>query len=375
MPVAILAAVLFLLGSPSAIWAEVTRVAITSRAVVADGQPFGATGAYEKLTGTVEYALDPADRHNTRIVELEHATRGSDGRVHFTSDMYVLRPVDAAKGNGVLLFEISNRGGKFLVSLFNRARASTDPTAPGDFGDGFLMREGYTLVWIGWEFDVASPLLRIDAPMAALPAGPIIAPLSIEIIVNQRTAEASLIDLPELPPVRYLPVNENSPSDVLTVRDRFWDRPATVPREKWRFVSDASGAPKLRLDGGFEPGRYYQVTYQATGARVAGAGLAAIRDAASAFRYRSDLPVSGKSAYVFGLSQSGRFLREFLYDGFNADEGDRRVFDAVWPHIAGAARGSFNERFATPIRGELFGATQFPFTDVSAGAKIDRVTP
>ena len=96
---------------------------------------------------------------------------------------------------------------------------------------------------------------------------------------------------------------------------------------------------------------------------VAGVGLAAIRDAASAFRYRSDLPVRGRAAYVFGISQTGRFLRQFLYDGFNADESDRRVFDAVWAHIAGAARGSFNERFATPSQGDMFEPTQFPFAD------------
>jgi hypothetical protein len=128
-------------------------------------------------------------------------------------------------------------------------------------------------------------------------------------------------------------------------------------------VVDAGKPPKIQLDGGFDPGRYYRVTYHATGALVAGAGLAAIRDAAAAFRYRSDLPVHGTSAYIFGVSQSGRFLRQFLNDGFNADEQNRRVFDAVWAHIAGAARGSFNERFATPVSGAVFSPTRFPFTD------------
>ena len=365
MPLAILAVVLFLFGFPASISAEVTRVTIASRVVVAGGQAFGATGPYEKLVGTIEFALDPADRHNGRIVDLEHAARSSDGRVHFTSDLYVLRPVEAARGNGVLLFEISNRGGKGLLTRFNRASANTDPSAPADFGDGFLMREGYTLVWVGWEFDVPAPLLRIEAPPAALPTGSIVAPLKVELIVNQRSAEALLIDAPTgRPPVRYLPADANNPSDVLTVRDRFWDQPVTLPRESWRFVTDGSDAPKLRLEGGFEPGRIYEVMYQATGARVAGAGLAAIRDAASAFRYRSDLPVSGRSAYVFGSSQSGRFLREFLYTGFNADERDRRVFDAVWPHIAGAAWGPFNERFAKATHGSSFIATRFPFTDL-----------
>jgi hypothetical protein len=96
---------------------------------------------------------------------------------------------------------------------------------------------------------------------------------------------------------------------------------------------------------------------------VAGVGLAAIRDAASAFRYRADLPVRGQTAYVFGISQSGRFLREFLHDGFNTDERDRRAFDLVWAHVAGAGQGSFNERFALPGYSS-FPATRFPYTDL-----------
>ena len=102
--------------------------------------------------------------------------------------------------------------------------------------------------------------------------------------------------------------------------------------------------------------------FAATGARVAGVGMAAIRDAASAFRYRADLPVRGRNAYVFGISQSGRFLRQFLHDGFNTDERDRRAFDLVWAHIAGAGQGSFNERFALPGYSS-FPATRFPYTD------------
>jgi len=151
---------------------------------------------------------------------------------------------------------------------------------------------------------------------------------------------------------------------VLTVRDRFWDKGEVIPRERWRFVVGPGNLPQLRLETGFEPGRYYRVTYRAAGALVAGVGLAAIRDAAAAFRYRSDLPIHGQRAYAFGVSQAGRFLRQFLYEGFNVDERDRRVFDAMWIHIAGAARLGFNERFATSTLAELFTATQFPFADV-----------
>ena len=143
----------------------------------------------------------------------------------------------------------------------------------------------------------------------------------------------------------------------------FGTSPYAIPRDRWRFATDSSGVPKLQLDGGFDPGRWYRVTYRPSRPVVAGVGLAAFRDAASAFRYRSDLPVHGRTTYLFGISQTGRFVRQFLYEGFNVDESGRRVFDAAWAHIAGAARGSFNERFAAPSQGDLFETTQFPFTD------------
>lgn len=351
---------------PSTTLAEVTRVTITSKTVVADGHSFGASGPYEKLVGRIEFALAPDDPHNRRIVDLRHAPRGADGRVHFSSDLYVIRPVDAGKGNGVLLFEVVNRGNKGLLARFNRdVTRSDDPTTLAHFGDGFLMREGYTLVFVGWEFGLAAPEMTITAPAARLPADAALDPIHVDIIVNARATEAYLVDEPTRAPVAYPPADLAAAGDQLTVRDRFWDEPVVVPRERWRFVPDAEGIPRVHLDGGFDPGRWYRVTYRATRPVVAGVGLAAIRDAASAFRYRSDLPIHGRATYAFGNSQTGRFLRLFLYQGFNADERNRRVFDAVWVHIAGAARGNFNSRFAAPDHGDMFESTQFPFADAA----------
>ena len=334
--------------------AEVTSVTIASRTVVADGRAFGSVGSYEKLVGRVEFALDPADPHNTPIVDLQHAPRAADGRVHFSSDLYVLRPVDAARRNGVLLFEISNRGRKGLLTRFNAAPDSADPTSAADFGDGFLMRDGYTLVWVGWEFDVAASLVKVDAPLITAPSNP---PLRVPFILDRPENEALLSDAP-----LYPPADPAERAATLTVRDRFPDAPTPIARDRWRFVP-AAGAPRVALDGGFAPGRLYEVTYTASARRVAGVGMAAIRDAAAAFRSRTDLPIAGTTTYVFGASQSGRFLRDFLHDGFNADERNRRAFDAVWPHIAGAAGGSFNETFATPTSLTSYRATRFPFTD------------
>ena len=355
-----------ILAQPLSTSAEVTNVTVTSRTVLAGGQSFGSTGPYERLAGRIDFALDPADPHNVGIVDLNHARRDSDGRVHFSSDLNVLRPSDPTKGNGVLLFHISNRGVMDLLGTFNRGNAGD-----GGVGDGLLMRDGYTMVFVGWEFDVPAPRLRIEAPAAIFPAGSSADSLSVEIMVNERAAEAFLIDDPAgRPPAIYPPAESSNPKDVLIVRDHFLETGTTIPRARWRFVAGPNGLPKIQLDGGFDPGRFYRVTYYASAPVVAGVGLAAIRDAAAAFRYRSDLPIHGQAAYAFGQSQAGRFLRQFLYDGFNVDERDRRVFDAIWVHKAGAARGSYNERFATPSTGDLFRPTRFPFSD-SEQADID----
>jgi hypothetical protein len=335
-------------------FAEVTKVTIATKATVADGQSFGKTGPYEKLVGTIEFALDPTERHNKAIADLEHATKGPDGKVHFSADLFVLQPVDSSKGNGVLLFEISNRGSKGMLGRFNRAPASTDPTTAAQMGDGFLMREGYTLVWVGWQFDVAADALGIEAPTVNVPGR-----VTVTTIQNDKRTDATFGDLPGV----YTPADPNEPTATLTVRNLFHEKPTVLPRSSWRFGTPANnGRPRVLLDTGFEPGRVYELDFAAAGARVAGVGLAAIRDAASAFRYRTDLPVRGRTAYVFGISQSGRFLRQFLHDGFNADERDRRAFDLVWAHIAGAGQGSFNERFALPGYSS-FPATRFPYTD------------
>jgi len=339
---------------PTFTFAEVTKVNVTSRVTVANGQAFGKTGPYEKLTGTIDFAVDPKEPHNARITDIDRATPAADKRVHFTSDVMVLKPVDPARGNGVLLFEVVNRGNILLLNKFNSAASSRNPTTTEEFGNGYLMREGYTLVFVGWEFDLAPGILRVEAPKI----DGLIEPITVPFILDSRQNETELDDVP-----LYAPANPADAASVLTVRDHYWDKPTPIARTKWHFVTGRPGAPRLALDGGFDPGRLYAVTFKATGARVAGVGLAAIRDAASAFRYRTDLPVRGTTVYVQGESQDGRFLRQFLYDGFNADEQDRRVFDAVWAHIAGSARGTFNQRFGMPISASvLLTPTRFPFT-------------
>ena len=346
---------------------------IASRMVVAGGQWFGAAGPYEKIAGTVYFELDPADPHNKAITDLDLAPRNARGRVEFSADFFILAPQDPARASGSVLFEISNRGNKGLLTTFNRGSASSDPMQPEHFGDGLLMRNGFTLVWIGWEFDVAG--LKVMPPLATKNGSPLIETIAAQIVVDARATEASFSDVP-----RYAPFDMNDETATLTVRDRIWDRPTTLPRRSWQFVAPVTpgtgrcagmSCPRISMASGFEPGRIYEVKYRASNPPVAGVGMAAIRDFASAMKYGGEVPAHGKYLHIYGASQSGRFLRQYLYDGFNADEKGRKVFDGAMPHIAGAGRGDFNARFSQAVGLDQYAALKFPFTDA---AEQDPVT-
>ncbi len=360
----------FALGLASATTAEVTRVAITSRIVVANGQWFGTAGPYEKISGTVFFELDPAAPRNKAIADLDLAPRNARGRVEFSADLFILAPQDPGRASGSVLFEISNRGNKGLLTTFNRGTGSLDPTLPEHFGDGMLMRNGFTLVWVGWEFDVGPlPLLSVKAPIATRHGAPLIETIAASFVVDASAAEAGVSDVP-----KYAPIDLNDPTAQLTVRNRVWDTPTVLPRAAWKLVTAEPSAttarcgadcPRVALASGFEPGRIYELRYRAQNPPVSGVGLAAVRDVASAVRNGNStiVPVRGRYLHVFGSSQSGRFLRLFLHDGFNLDERGRKVFDGVMPHIAGAARADFNHRFSQAVGLDQFAALRFPFTD------------
>src|SRR5216684_2583924 len=151
--------------------ARVVRVEITSRTDINNGKAFGLASAYEKIQGRVYFSVDPANPHNRQIVDLDKAPRNAQGEVEFSADLYLLKPKDMNKGNGAVLFEVSNRGGKGILRIVNGGGNPADPAT--EFGDGFLMRQGYTIAWVGWEYDVAdqNQNLRLDAPVARDPDG------------------------------------------------------------------------------------------------------------------------------------------------------------------------------------------------------------
>src|SRR5215467_12135644 len=162
---------LLLAATTSAADARVTRIEITKREPFAAGQAFGSTGAYEKIVGRYHGALDPSHPLNAAIVDLDKAPRNAQGLVEYSSDFYILKPVDLAKGNGALLYDVNNRGNMRALAQFNSAAASNDPATREHAGNGFLMRHGFALVWSGWipGLPAQGNLLRIEVPSAAGP--------------------------------------------------------------------------------------------------------------------------------------------------------------------------------------------------------------
>jgi hypothetical protein len=338
----------------------VTTLEILRREPVLDGVPFGAGGAYEKIAGIVRFAVDPALPVHAPIADLGVAPRNGQGLVESWADVYVLRPVGG--GNRRLLLDVPNRGRKMALALFNSVLRSNDPTTAADFGNGFLMRHGYTVAWVGWQHDVPREdgMMALTAPRVAGVSGR----LRCQFRPNTRVASLPLADRYHVP---YSAARLDDPTAVLTVREHGGAPAATVPRQRWRFAPDAS---HVWLDGDFQPGRIYECFYDAENPPVVGLGLTAVRDTAGFLRFGSTgqgNPCAGllDLSYVFGISQSGRFLRHLLYLGLDEDEEGRLVFDAVIPHVAGGRRGEFNLRFGQPsLNARHAVSSLFPFTDV-----------
>jgi hypothetical protein len=359
-------ALITLLLCSSDVAASVTRLRIERREVVLNGQPFGAAGPYEKLAGKVEFALDPALPQNRGIVDLQLAPKNAQGLVEFSADFYLLKPVDPIRGNGRLFYEAGNRGSKRILPVFQDAANSADPTTPQEFGNGALMRQGFTLLWMGWQWDVPEGRMRMEIPIATSGGQPITGWVRGNFIPGAGATSALIADRGHQP---YPVVEPTSAEHRLLVRTLPTDPPREIARDTWRFT----GPGTITLDRGFEPGLIYDVVYRARDPRVIGVGLAGTRDIVSFFKHATAAqgnPMPGITAAMgWGVSQTGRFLRHFVYEGFNEDERGRIVFEGLIDQVGGAGRGSFNHRFGQQSRDQLqhfnilYPVDMFPFTD------------
>jgi hypothetical protein len=323
----------------------------------------------------VFFAVDPKHPANQTVIDLELAPRNAADLVEFSADVEWLAPKDLGKANGAVLYDVQNRGNKVAPGMFNTG------------ADEFLMRKGYVVLWSGWiaQTQPGEGRLRLRAPPALREGKPLIGLVRAEVVPEAAAERHTLAQWAHQG--SFEPTERGARDAVLTWRLREKDARSVIPREQWRLEKrwiEADGErgemPQIDLvvPGGLQPGYIYELVYEAQGSLVQGLGLAGIRDLVAFLKYeasdKNPFVVAGtksssmKFAYGFGVSQSGRCLRQFLYDGFNADEQGRQVFDAVMPHVAGGGLGFFNHRFASPTRhnsqhdNHLFPADQFPFT-------------
>lgn len=350
LPAYVLAA---LVAVASAASGEVTRVDVTSR------KPVGSSG-YEKIVGTAHFAVNPKDPHNRVIADIDKAPVNAAGLVEFSGDIVILRPLDAAKSNGVALIDVVNRGRKTIMTTFNRG-AIADADKDADLGDAFLTRQGYTLVFVGWEFDVSRQpaSMRLDVPAAQVASGLVHG----DFTPNDAAPEQTVTDL-----AGYLPAQPEAADTTLTMRDGPFGRPEVINRSRFTVKGNT-----VTLTGGFTAGRTYQLSYRPEKFPVSGLGMAAFRDVSTWVRHAPDALARAPKTIAFGSSQSGRFLRTFLYYGFNNDEKGRQVFDGVMAHIAGGARLSMNLRGAEPTALSMYEIATFPFTPSSQRDPISGV--
>jgi hypothetical protein len=373
--------------APGPAGAELVALDIHQRQAFAGGMSFGKTGPYEKLVGVARFAVDPGHVRNKAIVDLTLAPRNDRGKVEFEADIFILAPKDPARGNGAILYDVNNRGNKLALGFFNGA-GGNDPTKKADAGNGFLFRRGYTIVWCGWigELLPGGGRMLLRVPVATDNGKPIRGVVRYEMSTDQPATT--------LPLSRreghgcYGPSKRGEAEGVLTWRMRETDRRVKIPRAQWSLerppipkvehgVHGTLAPIRLRVQGGFRPGYIYELVCEAEGPIVQGLGFAAVRDLLSFLRHdgsgRNPLrTANGKPAirrvHGFGVSQSGRFLRNLVYLGFNADEAGRKVFDGLMPHVAGGGLGFFNHRFAQPTRynsqheDHLYPGDYFPFT-------------
>jgi len=354
--------------------ARVLRVETANCTDVLGGKEFGNAGAYERITGRIYFSLAVNNPHNQRIVDLGNAVNLKKGEVEFSADFIAVQPKDAHKGNGSMLLEVPNRGRGRILSLVDGG----DWDLAADAGDAWLLRSGFTVVSLGWQWDAAgADALRFSAPLAKENGKTITGLLRGDLMPSKVMAEIPLghLILGNIGGSEYPVAAPDDPRNVLTIRDSRNGQRTIIPRSEWQFAQIVDGklAPSdrhIHLNGGFQPGKIYEYVYVVADPVVAGGGFAAIRDFASYAKHDSNAVTPAARVYGEGISQNGRFLRDFLYQGFNADQEGRIALDGVLAHVAGAGRGSFNYRFAQPSRdaqptSSIFFPTDiFPFTDL-----------
>jgi hypothetical protein len=335
-----------------------------------EGKTFGTVGAYEKLRGTAFGELDPRDARNAVITDIELAPRNTGGKVTYSMDVYILKPFDLNKGNNRLFFEVNNRGNKLYGDL-NRSSGGNNPTTAAHAGDAWLMHQGYSIAWNGWDFGAAPGndrlTINVGPALKNADGSDITGPSYEYIVFDNATAMSSTLAYPA--------ASLDKSKASLTVRDHLMQAPAPVPASGWDYTSSAGTAIKLTA-GAFKQSAIYEFSYTAKDPVVAGLGLAATRDfisflrhaAADDFGNPNPLAHHVRHTYAFTVSQPARYLNDYETLGFNEDESGRRVIDGILNWLGAGDGVAINFRFAQTGRTERnrqnhrYPEANFPFT-------------
>lgn len=384
-PVAVLWAAAVLCATPSKSFAApgVTRVEVHRVEPAFEGREFGSAGQYEWVDGKLFAELDPADPHNVVIVNLDHAPRNSLGFVEYAAEFRILKPVDMSRGNGTIFYDVMNRGTQRAFNIVQDflPNYGVFPETAEDIGDGFHLSLGYTMIWSGWQASATGERIGAELPIAVNDDGtPIRAWRTTELRGN--SGSTAIEDR------LYPSVAETMAEAKLYRRARPHAEPELLPRESWSFATCEGGNDPVPsnvdvcLDGGFSANAIYYLVHEVQNPIIMGIGFAAVRDAVSFFRYDTteNNPLvalyggagaarnSIDAALVWGQSQPGRYIRDFIYHGFNRDLAGRSTFDGAFVVTAGARKTFTNYEFANPGRfvravdDHYYPGDQFPFT-------------
>ncbi len=340
-------------------------------------------GQYEKIVGKAHGEVNPHDRQNRVIVDVEFAPRNARGNVEYSFDFYILKPIDLRKGARKMMYEPPNRGGKTWAAL-GRVTAGDDPgsiTDPAVLANAFLMPRGYTMVWSGWDMaagkDNSNFNTTITLPIAKNPDGTSITGPAYEYIVT--SGSSFTLNYPAANPL-------DKTTAKLTHRVHLNDAPQVIPASGWAY--NAAGTAINLVGSNFIANDIYEFSYTAKDPTVNGLGFAAVRDWMEFLRYerRDDHnnpnPLAGhiKRVYTEISSQPGRFLNDFRHLGFNETERGKKAFDGHMQWIAAGDGINLNYRFSQPGRTErnrqdhLYQEGVFPFANVTSFDPITRKT-
>lgn len=323
-----------------------------------------------------EVMLDPRLRGNQGIAGLGDAVADPHEAVTVTLQLQLLIP--AERDVSTLLVEIVNRGQAahvpfdgFAVTAHRSGVLGPVPRALD--GNALVLRERGGIVWCGWQWDLAGTDPRLLA--ATVPEVPSdVHRAHPPVTVSLTTAgPAGTLPLSGLAGAAS-PYPVEDPGDE---RAELRDAGDLVPRRQWGFTREPGGV-SIWCARGFVPGSTYLVTYRSGRCPVAGAAMLGVRDVAAFLRSSSHQvpsPLAAPPATVlgYGMSQAGRFLRQFLYDNRNAGENGNQVFDGLVVHAAGGLRNDLTGLHAQPSRAPAPG--RLPPGPIASAGLLGRMAP